>query len=232
MRTGLAFREQQRNWQPGQLNAVILVSDGGQQVYGQDDPMRLGHLRLEGLALGEPVLVGDLLLDAAHRLQLDVGHDPANWTLVAGQAADEQTMADLAFAWKALRPVKSRDRRPRPGCDRPPASARRRRSDGTRADRGRSPPVADLAFAWKALRPVKSNAILLADDGATVGIGEQDCSPMPTVAPSSASRIALDLTGRSAFQAKARSAMAGGRSQPGRGRRSRELDARGRSGRR
>ena len=39
-----AFREQQRNWQPGQLNAVILVSDGGQQVYGQDDPMRTEEL--------------------------------------------------------------------------------------------------------------------------------------------------------------------------------------------
>ena len=39
-----AFREQQRNWQPGQLNAVILVSDGGQQVYGQDGPMRMEEL--------------------------------------------------------------------------------------------------------------------------------------------------------------------------------------------
>ena len=31
--------------------------------------------------------------------------------------------------------------------------------------------LADLAFAWKACRAVKSNAILLADDGASVGIG-------------------------------------------------------------
>jgi phosphoribosylaminoimidazolecarboxamide formyltransferase/IMP cyclohydrolase len=30
---------------------------------------------------------------------------------------------------------------------------------------------ADLAFGWRALRAVKSNAILLARDGATVGIG-------------------------------------------------------------
>ena len=44
---------------------------------------------------------------------------------------------------------------------------------------GRSPPataadaatLADLAFAWRAIRAVKSNAILLAHDGATVGIG-------------------------------------------------------------
>ena len=31
--------------------------------------------------------------------------------------------------------------------------------------------MADLSFAWKACRAVKSNAILLADDGASVGIG-------------------------------------------------------------
>jgi phosphoribosylaminoimidazolecarboxamide formyltransferase/IMP cyclohydrolase len=31
--------------------------------------------------------------------------------------------------------------------------------------------LADLAFAWKAVRAAKSNAILLAKDGAAVGIG-------------------------------------------------------------
>ena len=31
--------------------------------------------------------------------------------------------------------------------------------------------LADLAFAWQACRAVKSNAILLAKDGASVGIG-------------------------------------------------------------
>jgi phosphoribosylaminoimidazolecarboxamide formyltransferase/IMP cyclohydrolase len=31
--------------------------------------------------------------------------------------------------------------------------------------------LADLAFAWRACRAVKSNAILLATDGATVGVG-------------------------------------------------------------
>ncbi|MGA1837523.1 bifunctional phosphoribosylaminoimidazolecarboxamide formyltransferase/IMP cyclohydrolase [Herbiconiux sp. 11R-BC] len=35
------------------------------------------------------------------------GLDPANWTLVAGDAADEATLADLVFAWKACRAVKS-----------------------------------------------------------------------------------------------------------------------------
>ena len=50
------------------------------------------------------------------------GDDPTHWTLAAGPAADEQTLADLAFAWKAC-------------------------------------------------RSVKSNAILLASDGASVGVG-------------------------------------------------------------
>ncbi|VFA99748.1 bifunctional phosphoribosylaminoimidazolecarboxamide formyltransferase/IMP cyclohydrolase [Nocardia cyriacigeorgica] len=50
------------------------------------------------------------------------GDDPANWTLVAGEPADAQTLADLAFAWRAC-------------------------------------------------RAVKSNAILLAHDGASVGVG-------------------------------------------------------------
>jgi phosphoribosylaminoimidazolecarboxamide formyltransferase/IMP cyclohydrolase len=39
---------------------------------------------------------------------------------------------------------------------------------GTAADAGA---LADLAFAWKACRAVKSNAILLASDGASVGVG-------------------------------------------------------------
>lgn len=50
------------------------------------------------------------------------GDAPESWTLVTGEAADEATLADLAFAWRAV-------------------------------------------------RAVKSNAILLARDGASVGIG-------------------------------------------------------------
>ena len=36
-----------------------------------------------------------------------VGDDPANWELKAGVALDELTLADLAFAWRACRSVKS-----------------------------------------------------------------------------------------------------------------------------
>jgi phosphoribosylaminoimidazolecarboxamide formyltransferase/IMP cyclohydrolase len=35
------------------------------------------------------------------------GDDPANWTLACGEPADEKTLADLAFAWRACRSVKS-----------------------------------------------------------------------------------------------------------------------------
>ena len=64
---------------------------------------------------------GGALFQEADRLQAE-GDDPKNWTLVAGEPADEATLRDLEFAWRALR----------------------------------SP---------------KSNAILLADNGAAVGIG-------------------------------------------------------------
>lgn len=64
---------------------------------------------------------GGALIQQADRLQAD-GDQPENWQLVAGEAADEATLADLSFAWRAL-------------------------------------------------RSAKSNAILLATDGAAVGIG-------------------------------------------------------------
>ncbi len=64
---------------------------------------------------------GGLLVQAVDRIDAP-GDDPAAWTLAAGEAADEATLADLAFAWRAV-------------------------------------------------RAVKSNAILLASDGASVGVG-------------------------------------------------------------
>lgn len=64
---------------------------------------------------------GGLLVQAVDRVDAE-GDDPTTWTLAAGEAADEATLADLAFAWRAV-------------------------------------------------RAVKSNAILLANDGASVGVG-------------------------------------------------------------
>ncbi len=64
---------------------------------------------------------GGLLRQDVDRVDAD-GDSPANWTLVAGEAADDATLADLEFAWRSV-------------------------------------------------RAVKSNAILLASDGASVGVG-------------------------------------------------------------
>lgn len=64
---------------------------------------------------------GGMLVQMSDKIDAD-GDNPANWTLAAGPAADEKTLADLTFAWTAV-------------------------------------------------RAAKSNAILLANDGATVGIG-------------------------------------------------------------
>ncbi|MBS4753540.1 bifunctional phosphoribosylaminoimidazolecarboxamide formyltransferase/IMP cyclohydrolase [Nocardioides sp. zg-ZUI104] len=49
---------------------------------------------------------GGLLVQHADRFQAE-GDDPASWTLASGEAADEQTLADLAFAWRAVRAAKS-----------------------------------------------------------------------------------------------------------------------------
>jgi phosphoribosylaminoimidazolecarboxamide formyltransferase/IMP cyclohydrolase len=64
---------------------------------------------------------GGLLLQHTDRFQAP-GDDPTAWTLAAGSPASPEVLADLAFAWKAC-------------------------------------------------RAVKSNAILLASDGASVGVG-------------------------------------------------------------
>lgn len=51
-------------------------------------------------------ITGGLLLQ--HTDALDAaGDDPANWTLACGDPADETMLADLAFAWRACRSVKS-----------------------------------------------------------------------------------------------------------------------------
>jgi len=49
---------------------------------------------------------GGVLVQDADRLQA-AGDDPSSWTLVSGSAADEETLQDLQFAWRAVRCVKS-----------------------------------------------------------------------------------------------------------------------------
>jgi phosphoribosylaminoimidazolecarboxamide formyltransferase/IMP cyclohydrolase len=88
-------------------------------------PLRVPGQGAPGQGAPDPVefraISGGLLVQAVDRIDAP-GDDPANWTLASGEAADEATLADLAFAWRSV-------------------------------------------------RAVKSNAILLARDGASVGIG-------------------------------------------------------------
>jgi phosphoribosylaminoimidazolecarboxamide formyltransferase/IMP cyclohydrolase len=49
---------------------------------------------------------GGVLVQAADRIDAP-GDDPANWKLVTGSEASEQVKRDLAFAWRAVRAVKS-----------------------------------------------------------------------------------------------------------------------------
>ncbi len=63
---------------------------------------------------GSPVetrpISGGLLMQTVDHVDAVVdggGDDVSTWTLATGEAADEQTLADLAFAWKACRSAKS-----------------------------------------------------------------------------------------------------------------------------
>ncbi|MEV6230404.1 bifunctional phosphoribosylaminoimidazolecarboxamide formyltransferase/IMP cyclohydrolase [Saccharopolyspora shandongensis] len=77
-------------------------------------PPKSGRIEMRAIS-------GGMLVQGSDAIDAE-GDDPANWTLAAGSPVDEATLADLKFAWRAC-------------------------------------------------RAVKSNAILLADDGATVGVG-------------------------------------------------------------
>jgi phosphoribosylaminoimidazolecarboxamide formyltransferase/IMP cyclohydrolase len=62
--------------------------------------------RPSGPRIEQRSVSGGLLLQSADAIDAG-GDDPANWTLQAGAPADEATLADLAFAWRAIRAVKS-----------------------------------------------------------------------------------------------------------------------------
>ncbi|MEK9518950.1 bifunctional phosphoribosylaminoimidazolecarboxamide formyltransferase/IMP cyclohydrolase PurH [Streptomyces sp. adm13(2018)] len=81
--------------------------DGAVEVLAKKKNIRV--LRAEG-APSNPVEVkpidGGALLQVTDRLQAD-GDDPANWTLATGEALSAEELAELAFAWRACRAVKS-----------------------------------------------------------------------------------------------------------------------------
>jgi phosphoribosylaminoimidazolecarboxamide formyltransferase / IMP cyclohydrolase len=90
---------------------------------------------------------------------------PPPWARGTGETTTRSASADFE-----LRPVsggmlaQTPDRIDAPGDD----PAQWELKAGTAAD---AATLADLAFAWRACRAVKSNAILLAADGASVGVG-------------------------------------------------------------
>jgi phosphoribosylaminoimidazolecarboxamide formyltransferase/IMP cyclohydrolase len=104
---------------------VIVAPDyepGAAEILSRKPSIRIlktsGH---SGRGIDMRQICGGLLMQSADDISAP-GDVPASWTLAAGEAADIATLADLEFAWRAC-------------------------------------------------RAVKSNAILLAHDGATVGIG-------------------------------------------------------------
>ncbi|MFE1903666.1 bifunctional phosphoribosylaminoimidazolecarboxamide formyltransferase/IMP cyclohydrolase [Streptomyces gardneri] len=81
--------------------------DGAVEVLAKKKNIRV--LRADG-APANPVEVkpidGGALLQVTDRLQAE-GDDPANWTLATGEALSAEELAELSFAWKACRAVKS-----------------------------------------------------------------------------------------------------------------------------
>jgi len=59
-----------------------------------------------GTALETKPLDGGVLVQTADRLQAP-GDDPSGWTLATGTPVDDEVLADLAFAWRAVRAVRS-----------------------------------------------------------------------------------------------------------------------------
>ncbi|HTE71860.1 MAG TPA: bifunctional phosphoribosylaminoimidazolecarboxamide formyltransferase/IMP cyclohydrolase [Actinomycetes bacterium] len=87
--------------------AAPAFEPGALEVLARKKAVRV--LEVPGYATGaletRPVS-GGLLVQTADAVA-EPGDSPAGWTLAAGDPADEATLADLAFAWRACRAVKS-----------------------------------------------------------------------------------------------------------------------------
>jgi phosphoribosylaminoimidazolecarboxamide formyltransferase/IMP cyclohydrolase len=86
--------------------------DGAVQVLARKKNVRVLLVPDEGGRGGAEIrpVSGGLLMQARDLVDARVdggGDDPASWRLVSGEPADEATLADLSFAWRACRSVKS-----------------------------------------------------------------------------------------------------------------------------
>jgi phosphoribosylaminoimidazolecarboxamide formyltransferase/IMP cyclohydrolase len=61
---------------------------------------------VEGEAIEMRMIDGGMLMQSVDKVQAE-GDNPAVWTLVSGEPADAATLAELEFAWRAVRCVKS-----------------------------------------------------------------------------------------------------------------------------
>jgi len=81
--------------------------DGAVEILSAKKNIRLLRTAASGRRATEfRQICGGVLLQAGDGFQAP-GDDPANWRLAAGPAADPAVLADLAFAWRAVRAVKS-----------------------------------------------------------------------------------------------------------------------------
>ena len=81
--------------------------DGAVEILARKKNIRILVAPVDG---GSPIetrpISGGLLMQTVDHVDAE-GDDPAKWTLATGDAADAETLADLAFAWKACRSAKS-----------------------------------------------------------------------------------------------------------------------------
>ena len=89
---------------PGYDDGAVEVLRGKKNIrILQCAPLERGGLEMRSIS-------GGLLLQARDAIDASVvggGDDPSTWTLAAGEAASVETLADLEFAWRACRSVKS-----------------------------------------------------------------------------------------------------------------------------
>ena len=81
--------------------------DGAVEILARKKNIRVlvaGEPTVDGVEIRQ--ISGGLLMQERDVLTA-AGDDPASWTLATGPAADEATLADLAFAWRTCRAVKS-----------------------------------------------------------------------------------------------------------------------------
>ncbi len=81
---------------------------GALEVFAAKKNLRV--LAVQGPHMGQHIesrsVSGGILLQVADAIDAE-GDDPGSWTLASGEPADEDTLRDLEFAWRACRSVKS-----------------------------------------------------------------------------------------------------------------------------